>query len=46
MFWLIEENDTACSNGGLNLAFKIWTACESFIYKLVATIGDSVSSVD
>ena len=24
MFWLIEENDTACSNGGLNLAFKIY----------------------
>ena len=46
MFWLIYENDTARSNGGLNLAFKIWKSNEFFIYKLVATIGDSVSSVD
>jgi hypothetical protein len=46
MFWLIDENDTARSNGGLNLAFKIWTSNEFLIYKLVATIGDSVYSVE
>ena len=43
MFWLIDENDTARSNGGLNLAFKVWTSFEFFIYKLA---GDSVSSVE